>query len=177
MSLSFKEFTMLIVLLLFSNSAFAVQPYPVFVWSESESSFETRCEGLNKDFKSNIVCKIDHKSFDRHFASEKKKAKVVDRDGSDPIFYCGAAGIGFFGDELLGGQLSRDKDFSTEFVSKVKTLACEFAEGEVPKLTLKNGVLTMHLTGNGSVSAGPGWMWPEMRKLFPTADAIWKEKH
>ena len=179
MSIGVTRIALSLSLTLVSTLAFAVQPYPAFSWSDSESSYATRCEGFNEHFKSHITCKIDHSSFDKHFAAEKKIPKAADRDSNDPIFYCGVAGIGFFDDETpgSGGQLYRDKDFNKEFTSKVKSVICQFSESKEPGLTLKNGVLTMLVTGHGSVNGGPAWMMTDVRKLFPSADAIWKENH
>jgi len=52
----------------------------------------------------------------------------------------------------------------------------QHAEGTKPWVTFdkKTGVIDIYV--NRTNSTGPGWMTPDMRKIFPSADAIFKEQ-
>jgi len=138
------------------------------------SQWSKDCDEMNTQIGSGaIACKMDHKSFDAHYAEEAKKEKNIDRDPSDPGNYCSMLLA-----ELTGrtagkanalGMLLKHK---AELVGKVKQLTCAYDEerGGTVELQGKNLILftSKKEAQGGGILTGirKTKQFPELEKFF-----------
>ena len=144
--------------------------------AESESQFPFTCHQMNNVFGTDLKCSIDHKSFDAHFAKEKKsKAEAAARDPNKPQAYCGELSIYYF----WNGIYPFPKDCAQcveEFKAKVKAVECRYDENlhaGTGSISLKNGTLTISVH-EGIESSD--WMAKALRKQLPAMDK-WMTGH
>jgi hypothetical protein len=134
------------------------------------SEWAKNCDALNQELGApSIACKIDHKSFDAHFAAEAKKARNADRDSSDPGSYCEQVMSEFTGRTALVANtfamMKKKPAGKKELLAKVKQITCAYDDerGGSVELQGKNLVFFMktQLSGN--------WILPSIRqgKQFP----------
>lgn len=140
------------------------------------SQWARDCDEMNNQIGGGaIACKMDHKSFDAHFAEEAKKEKNSDRDPSDPGNYCSMLMSEFTGRSAGKanslGMLLKHKD---ELVANVKQITCAYDDerGGTVELQGKNLVLfTSHKDsdGNGILTG------LRKTKKFPKLEAFFNE--
>lgn len=138
------------------------------------SQFARDCDEMNSQIGGGaIACKIDHKSFDAHYAEEAKKEKNSDRDGSDPGNYASMLMAEFTG-RTAGkanslGMLLKHK---AELTGKVNQITCAYDDkrGGTVELQGKNLILfTSHEESQGGrILDGlrRTKQFPELEKFF-----------
>lgn len=134
------------------------------------SDWAKNCDELNKELGTpSIACKIDHKSFDAHYAAEAKKPRNNDRDPSDPGNYCSRVMSEFSG-RTAGlpntfGMMKKKPGSKKELLAKVKQITCAYDDerGGSVELQGKNLVFFMKTQLDG------GFILPSIRqtKQFP----------
>jgi hypothetical protein len=134
------------------------------------SSFARNCDDLNQQLGTPaIACKMDHKSFDAHYALEAKKPKNNDRDPSDPGNYCEQIMAEFGGRAALAtatfAMMKKTPATKKELLSKVKQITCAYDEERGGTVELQGKNLIFFTNSK----AGSGWIYPSIQrgKQFP----------
>jgi hypothetical protein len=140
------------------------------------SDWAKNCDELNKELGApSIACKIDHKSFDAHYAAEAKKPRNNDRDSSDPGNYCSRVMSEFSG-RTAGlpntfAMMKKKPATKKELLAKVKQITCAYDDerGGTVELQGKNLVFFMKTQLDGGfilASIRQTKQFPELEKFI-----------
>jgi hypothetical protein len=159
---------------------------PNYNWDQIHYELKDKCKGLNDELKSTdkpIKCEMDEPSFQKHLEAQLKIKVHNNRDSGAPDFYCGSAVFSAFDGSYVGESgpgsdicpTCTCKKVLPEFLKSVHTIKCAYLEGkkkdDVPKVSLKGGVLLFEVFDSGTLSRGPFSEWKtQLRKIFPKYD-------
>jgi hypothetical protein len=155
---------------------------------DQNPSFFGVCGEINFQYKTNIPCTMDHKSFEAFYAKEFKHPKLADRVNTSPATICGLCGIdnisgshnSFCTESLLNPYCYQDDDCRKQFADRVKSIVCSIADKEgPPTVTLEKGILKLVMTrnANGDMPGAGQAIQDAALKLFPRYKAIYDSHH
>jgi hypothetical protein len=145
---------------------------------QNSSIFAVDCKLLSDLFDGAISCKIDHPSFDAHFAAQAKLAKASKRDDKDPGDYCKAVIEVFMGNSSLDHNtaktFNRTKAARAELMSKVTSITCAYNEANAGTAKLVGHSLVFYTNRNHLEGH---WVLDAVRKsrAFPELEKVIQE--
>jgi hypothetical protein len=144
-------------------------------------STQIACKQLAEAVKAPLTCKIDHASYDKHFAAEAKKPKLDDRDHSTPDSDCAYA-IGVMlgsnaGTEGISSYFSNEEALAKEFNKLVKSIVCVWDINRAHSMTIDKGVMTIYWAMQKSTLGHTNWAQAGYMKYAPQFKKAWTEKH
>jgi hypothetical protein len=192
----------LLVMSLGSATAMAGMDYdknPLVNWADEKGplrGYFSQCtalkdgiHGVNDKGLGTVTCRYDEKSFNDHYAKEKKDKPDNTRDNSSPTGHCGYAigqfnGSGGSGSSgYLADQYIRAPKPAAAFRAKVKTITCIYDDSDktAPSLTLENTDLVIRCgkkqPDGDSRCNESAWIVKGLAKAFPEFKAEWNEHH
>jgi hypothetical protein len=195
-------FEALLVLVIGGHVAHAGVDYdanPVVKWEDEKGplrGFFSQCTALKEGIHGaadkglgTVVCRFDEKSFNDHYAKEKKDKADNARDNSSPTNHCGYAigqlngSGGSGGSGFLADQYIRAPKPSAAFRAKVKTITCIYDDNPKtsPSLTLVKNELVIRCgkkqPDGDSRCNESGWIVKGLATAFPEFKAEWNDKH